>query len=306
MIKVENLTKTFGDVLAVDRISFEINPGEIFGLLGPNGAGKTTTIRILLGLLEPTDGHVEVVGCDVRTQAEKIRSQTGALLEHPGLYDFMSAEDNLEFYGRIWRIPPEERAARICELLTHIGLWERRNDLVGSWSRGMKQKLALTRSFLHQPSLVFLDEPTAGLDVEATVNVRKDLANLAAYDGLTVFLTTHNMAEVEKICDQVAIIRSGRLVAFGSPDELQTRGKNSRVVITGSGFNDAVLNLLHNQPEVITAKASERSLTIDLDEETEIASIVSLLVGMGVQVSDIHHHERSLEEIYLKLMEEEI
>ena len=178
-IRIENVTRDFGQVRAVDGLSLEVPPGIVFGFLGPNGSGKTTTINLLLGLLEPTAGQIEVLGFNTRTQAEEIRSRTGALLEHSGLYEQMSAEDNLEFYGRVWQIPAPERRARIEELLTGMGVWERRKERVVTWSRGMKQKLAMARALIHQPPLVFLDEPTAGLDVLAATALREDLATLA-------------------------------------------------------------------------------------------------------------------------------
>ena len=189
-IRIENLTRDFKTVRSVDGLSLEVPAGIIFGFLGPNGAGKTTTINLLLGLLEPTSGHAEVLGFDTRTHADEVRTRTGALLEHPGVYEQLTAEDNLEFYGRVYRLPTVQRRARIQELLAHMGLWERRKERAGTWSKGMKQKLALARAMLHRPSLIFLDEPTAGLDVQAAVAVREDLESLAAREGVTVFLTT--------------------------------------------------------------------------------------------------------------------
>jgi ABC-2 type transport system ATP-binding protein len=161
-IRIENLTRDFGTVRALDNLSLEVPAGNIFGFLGPNGAGKTTTIRLLLGLLEPTSGRVEVLGFDSSKQSDEVRARTGALLEHTGIYEQMSAEDNLEFYARIWRLPTAERQSRIKELLTQIGLWERRKEIAGKWSKGMKQKLALARAMLHRPPLILLDKPTAG------------------------------------------------------------------------------------------------------------------------------------------------
>ena len=153
-ICIENLTKDFKNVRALDAISLKIPTGIIFGFLGPNGAGKTTTIRLLLGLLEPTSGQAKVLGFDTQIHSDQVRAYTGALLEHTGIYEQMSAEDNLEFYGRAFRMSTAARKARIQELLTHMGLWKRRKDRAGNWSRGMKQKLALARTLLHRPSLV--------------------------------------------------------------------------------------------------------------------------------------------------------
>jgi ABC-2 type transport system ATP-binding protein len=304
-IHLDNLTREFGPVRAVDGLSLEVPTGIIFGFLGPNGAGKTTTIRLLLGLLEPTAGRAEVLGYDTHSQADEVRIRTGALLEHPGIYEQVSAEDNLEFYGRVWRLPAAERRARTRELLTQMGLWERRKDPAGKWSRGMKQKLALARALLHRPPLVLLDEPTAGLDVTSAAAVREDLARLVRREGVTVFLTTHNMAEAEKLCDRVAVIRDGRLVAVGSPDELRMRSSAPRLEIVGRGFDAEPLGLLRAQPEVVAVEAHNGHLTIDLRPGAEAAPLVNLLVRSGAHIEEVRRGQASLEEVFLTLMREE-
>ena len=235
VIETNELGKCFNGLTALSELDLKVPQNTIFGFLGPNGAGKTTTIRLLLGLLEPSAGEANVFGCNTQTQAEQVRAQTGALLEHTGIYEQMTAENNLEFYGRAFRMPPIQRETRIRELLTRMGLWERRKDRAGSWSRGMKQKLALARALLHNPRLLLLDEPTSGLDVQAAVAIRKDLEALASEGKVTIFLTTHNMVDAEKLCDRVAVIKEGKLVACGTPEELQAQVGNQRVVITGRG-----------------------------------------------------------------------
>jgi ABC-2 type transport system ATP-binding protein len=304
-IRTDRLTRDFGAVRAVDHVSLEVPAGTVFGFLGPNGSGKTTTIRLLLGLLEPTDGRADVLGYDTRAEAAEIRLRTGALLEHPGLYERLSATDNLEFYGRVWRLSAAERAARIRELLTHVGLWERRGESVGTWSRGMKQKLAVARALLHRPALIFLDEPTAGLDPIASAALRDDLAALAAKEGVTVFLTTHNLAEAEKLCGLVAVIREGKLLALGRPDELRARTGGPRLEIRGSGFTPSVLQQLRALPQVASVEASDGALSVHLKGETEVAPLVSLLVGAGAQVEEVRKGQASLEEAFLAMMEEE-
>jgi ABC-2 type transport system ATP-binding protein len=304
-IRMENLSRDFGPVRAVDGLSLEIPVGTIFGFLGPNGAGKTTTIRLLLGLLEPMAGRAEVLGFDTRTQSGAIRTHTGTLLEHSGLYEQLSAEDNLEFYARVWRLPASERQARIQELLTHMGLWERRQERAGDWSRGMQQKLALARALLHRPPLVLLDEPTAGLDVPSAAGVREDLAALAAREGVTVFLTTHNMIEAERLCSQVAVIREGKLVALGHPDELRARAGGPRVEISGHGFHEGALALLRARPEVAAVQACNGRLEIDLRQEAAAAPLVSMLVGAGVQVEEVRRGKASLEEVFMTLVKED-
>src|SRR5512136_2335328 len=273
-IRTQSLTRDFDNLRALDGLSLEVPAGIIFGFLGPNGAGKTTTIRLLLGLLEPTSGHAEVLGCDTRTQASQIRSQVGALLENNGIYEQMSAEDNLEFYGRVNLISGTDRARRIRQVLDEMGLWERRKDLAGSWSRGMKQRLALARAMLHRPRLVLLDEPTAGLDVQAAVEVRENLSTLAEREGVTVFLTTHNMAEAEKICSQIAVIRQGRLVALGAPDELRVKTGKQQVVISGHGFSAYVLDMLRKLPEVEAVEKQNNHLVIQMRPTPDIPTLI--------------------------------
>jgi ABC-2 type transport system ATP-binding protein len=220
-LRTDRLTREFGAVRALDALDLEVPAGAIFGFLGPNGSGKTTTIRLLLGLLEPTAGRAEVLGLDPLRNGDALRARTGALLEHDGLYERLTARENLEFHARIAGLERPARRARIEELLRRTGLWERRDDPVGEWSRGMKQKLALARALLARPALVLLDEPTAGLDPVAAAALREELARLAREEGTTVFLTTHLLGEAERLCSLVAILRRGRLVAMGPPDRLR-------------------------------------------------------------------------------------
>jgi ABC-2 type transport system ATP-binding protein len=304
-VETQELTRTFGDLRAVDSVSLRVPRGTIFGFLGPNGAGKTTMIRLLLGLLEPTSGQARVLGFDVRTQADQVRQRTGALLEHSGIYERLSAEDNLEFYGRVWHIPPGERRARIKDLLTHLGLWERRAEAPSKWSRGMKQKLAVARALLHRPDLIFLDEPTAGLDPVAAAALRDDLAGLAASEGATVFLTTHNLAEAEKLCGLIGVIRQGRLLAVDSPAGLRAQGSQPRLEIVGRGLGPGVLSLLRQRPEVRSAEIEDSRLMIELNGDTAAAPLVSLLVAAGVEVEEVNKQKESLESVFLTLMRED-
>ncbi|MFP5354230.1 MAG: ABC transporter ATP-binding protein, partial [Gemmatimonadota bacterium] len=213
-IRVEGLVRDFPKVRALDHLTFDVPAGIVFGFLGPNGAGKTTVIRVLLGLVDPTGGRSEVFGVDPRTGGDRVREQAGALLEHNGVYERLTALQNLDFYGRAWHMSRSDRASRIRELLSQFGLWDRRDESVGNWSRGMKQKLAVARTVLHRPRLVFLDEPTAGLDPVASASLRDDLARLAGQEGVTIFLTTHNLAEAERLCSLVGVIRRGKLLDY--------------------------------------------------------------------------------------------
>ena len=241
---------------------------------------------------------------DIRTQANEIRQICGALLEHHGLYERLSAFDNLEYYGRIWHIPSVDRRKRIQNLLERLGLWERRQEAVLDWSRGMKQKLAVARALLHQPRLVFLDEPTSGLDPVAAASLRDDLALLAEQEGVTVFLTTHNLVEAEKLCHQVGVIREGRLLAVGNPDELRKQGGSPEVEIRGTGFSEAVLEALRARPEVQSVSLRNGALFLKWSGETT-APLVSLLVSGGAQVEEVRRDKASLEDIFITLMEEE-
>jgi len=304
-IRTENLTRDFDTVRAVDGLSMEVPKGAVFGFLGPNGSGKTTVIRLLLGLLEPTVGRAEVLGFDTQTQAERIRERTGALLEHNGLYERLSAEDNLEFFGRIYRLSKAERQARIKELLTDLGLWERCKERVGTWSRGMKQKLAVARALLHRPALLFLDEPTAGLDPIAAAALREDLASLGTREGVTVFLTTHNLAEAERLCGLVGVIRQGKLLAVDHPDQLRTQTSGPRVEIVGRGFSEKVLALLRARPEVSAAERQNGRLSLHLCAEADVAPLINLMVNAGVEVEQVRKDKATLEEAILTMMEEE-
>ena len=305
IIRTEHLSRFFSTVKAVDDLSLEVPAGIVFGFLGPNGAGKTTTIHLLLGLLEPTRGQASVLGFDTRTQADEIRTRIGALLEFAGLYERMTAEDNLDFYGRIYHMPAAERRARIKELLTHLDLWDRRKDLVGKWSRGMKQKLAVARALLHHPPLIFLDEPTAGFDPVAAAALRNDLASLVAREGVTVFLNTHNLTEAEKLCALVGVIRQGKLLTVGNPDELRLRNGSPQAEIVGQGFTDKTLALLRERPEVANAELHNSHLTIELRGESKIGPLVSLIVRSGGEVEEVRRGKASLEDVFLTLMEEE-
>jgi ABC-2 type transport system ATP-binding protein len=305
IIRTKHLSRSFGAVKAVDDLTLEVPAGIIFGFLGPNGAGKTTTIHLLLGLLEPTHGQARVLGFDTLTQADGIHARCGALLEFAGLYERMSAEDNLDLYGRINLMPAPDRRARIKELLTHLNLWERRKELVGKWSRGMKQKLAVARTLIHRPPLVFLDEPTAGFDPQAAAALHHDLSSLVGREGVTVFLNTHNLVEAEKLCAQVGVIRQGKLLTVGSPDELRGSQGAPQAEIIGHSFHEQTLALLKARPEVARAELQNGHLLIDLRGTSEIGPLVRLIVEVGGQVEEIRRGKASLEEVFLTLMEEE-
>ena len=303
--RTERLTRTFGTVRALDDLTLEVPAGAVFGLLGPNGAGKTTTIRLLLGLIEPTSGRAEVLGYDTATQGQQIRDRVGALLEHTGLYERLTAEDNLDYFASIWAMTGAAKRDRIKELLTHFGLWDRRSDRVGTWSRGMKQKLAIARAIVHRPALVFLDEPTAGLDPAAAAALRDDITALAGSGDTTVFLTTHNLTEAERVCGLVAVIRTGKLVALGAPAQLRARAGRSVIRVTGTGFAaDGLVAALRARPEISDVTIDDGTLEIVPNGTLDTGALVPWLIERGVTIDEVRRETASLEDVYLSLMED--
>jgi ABC-2 type transport system ATP-binding protein len=217
-IAVNNLTRNYGDLCAVDHITFSVEAGEIFGFLGPNGAGKTTTIKMLTGQLQPTDGEARVMGCDVVQDRAKLMPQIGVVFDSQNLYERMSGRENLRFFARLYRAKRE----RVDVVLEQVGLNGRANDKVSAYSNGMKQRLLIARGLLHKPKVLFLDEPTRGLDPNVARDIRALIAELAV-NGMTVFLTTHYMEEADQLSDRVAILDSGRIVALDTPDRMKAR-----------------------------------------------------------------------------------
>jgi len=304
-IRARGLTRRFAGVPAVDGLDLDVPSGSIFGFLGPNGAGKTTTIRLLLGLVEPSEGGAEVLGRDVLNDSQGIRERVGVLLENDGLYDRLTARQNLDFFARVARLSSNERESRIRALLDEIGLWDRRDDPVADFSRGMKQKLALARAFIHRPELLFLDEPTAGLDPPTAVVLRRELVHLARERGVTVFLTTHNLLEAERVCDRVAVIRQGRLLAEGPPESIRSGGERS-LVVTATGLRPGLIARLAKEPDVISTRLEpDGRLVLDLVEGTSTAPLIRTLVENGAEVSEARITSASLEESFLALLGED-
>ncbi|PYO86987.1 MAG: ABC transporter ATP-binding protein [Gemmatimonadetes bacterium] len=303
-INVEGLSRTFGSVRALEQVSLAVPSGIVFGLLGPNGAGKTTMIRLLLGLLAPDAGRATVLGYDVTREGDAVRRRCGALLEHPGLYERLSAADNLEFYARAWALSAAARRARIHELLSGVGLWDRRGERVAGWSRGMKQQLAIARAMLHRPELLFLDEPTAGLDALATVALRETVAALVRREGVTVFLTTHMLTEAERICQQVGIIRQGKLIVSGTPDELRARRPGHGIRVAGRGFTPELLEMVRRIPSVTSATVKDGQLFVDLVDPAATPDLVARLTAGGALIEELQKDRASLEQVFIELMKD--
>jgi ABC-2 type transport system ATP-binding protein len=300
----DRLTRDFGSIRALDELNMIVPSGVIFGYLGPNGSGKTTTVNLLLGLLEPTSGSATVLGHDTREEGDRIRASTGAVLQDPGVYEDLTADENLRFYGRAARMSASDIEARSKELLGGMELWDRRHERVDGWSRGMRQKLALTRAMLHRPQLLFLDEPTDGLDVMAAAGVRDSLRSLAESEGVTIFLTTHDMAEAERLCDSVAVIRDGKLMTVGSPELLGARHSGPRLDFIGTDFSQELLEQLRRHAIVLSAELTEDHLTVELREDVSNAGLVRFVVGSGAQVEEVRRSQAGLEEVFMTLMSE--
>ena len=300
----DRLTRDFGPLRALDELNMIVPEGLIFGYLGPNGSGKTTTINLLLGLLEPTSGSATVLGCDTRTDGDRIRAQVGAVLQDPGVYEDLTAEENLRLFGRAARMTRSDIDARSKELLGSMELWERRHERPEGWSRGMRQKLALARAMLHRPRLLFLDEPTDGLDVMAAAGVRDSLRTLAASEGVTIFLTTHDMSEAERLCQSVAVIRAGRLITVGSPDLLGVQHGEARLVFIGRGFRQELVDHLERHPLIAGVEMTEDRLVVGLHEDASASSLVRQVVQSGADVEEVRRHKANLEDVFLTLMAE--
>ena len=301
-IRATDIAKQFGKVTALDHATFEVPRGIVFGFLGPNGAGKTTVIRTLLGLLRLDGGEGSVLGFDVATQSDSIRERTSALLEHDGLYKRLTAEQNLDFWGRVWRIPRAERRRRMETLLTRLGLWERRKDAVAEWSRGMKQKLAVARTLLHRPELVFLDEPTAGLDPVAAAALRDDLEHLASEEGVTVFLTTHNLAEAERLCARIGIINKGRVVALGTPAELRDAVGSASIIIRGPSITPAHVAMLRTRAGIVNLTLLEDGVQLVLAPNATVTPLVRALIEHGAEIEEVRRERPTLERTFLDLI----
>ncbi len=303
-IRARGLTRHYGDVQAVQALDLDVRAGSVFGFLGPNGAGKTTTLHLLLGIVAPSAGTAEVAGFDVAKDPDKVRRSCGALLEHNGLYERLSARENLDLHGRMHRMSKPDRDARTRELLEELHLWDRRDDNVGTWSRGMKQQLAIARTLMHRPAVVFLDEPTAGHDPQAAAALREQLPVLAHREGTTIFLTTHNLHEAEQVCDAVAVIRAGQLLAVGPPGSLRS-DQAPQVEVHGGPFPPKLLAAVRKQRGVASAQARTGTLIVTLEKDAGIPALVKWLVEQGVAVEEVRRVRASLEEEFLDLVSKE-
>ncbi|MHC9544034.1 MAG: YhfC family glutamic-type intramembrane protease [Vulcanimicrobiota bacterium] len=302
VIDAQELSKVFDGITAVENISFSVRKGEIFGFLGPNGAGKTTTVRMLCALVAPSDGRATIGGYRLGRDNDEIRRIMGILTETPGLYPRLSACMNLDFYARLYEV--KNRDAQIKKYLSLLGLWERKDDRAGDYSKGMRQKLAIARALLHEPSIVFLDEPTGPLDPESAHVVRDFIRELKA-EGRTIFLCTHNLDEADRLCDRIAIIKK-HLVSVDTPESLRARLYGRKVQIRGTSFPEHCRELISALPFVKSVESEDKKLIVELeDPEKNNALLIRKLVECGSEIQYVEKITHSLEEVYFSLIEKD-
>jgi ABC-2 type transport system ATP-binding protein len=299
MIKTTNLTKTFSDTLAVDGLNLDVAEGEVFGFLGPNGAGKTTTVRMLTSLIAPTSGSAIVNSYRVGEQDTEIRRSVGILTETPGMYDNLSAFFNLEVYANLYEV--KDPKGQVEKYLRMLGLWDRRQDEAGTFSKGMKQKLAIARALLHEPRILFLDEPTAALDPEASRLVHDFILDVKK-QGRTIFLCTHNLDEADRLCDRVGVFKT-RLLVVDTPTNLRSQLFGRKVVFHLIQSDETTASLVGDLPYVHEAKIVDNKLVVTLDDpESHNPEIIRLLVNKGVDIQFVGELRHSLEDVYLQLV----
>ena len=299
MITTTDLTKKFGDTLAVDRLTLEVNEGEVFGFLGPNGAGKTTTIRMLTSLIAPTSGSAVVNGYTIGKDDINIRRTVGLLTETPGLYDNLNAEYNLQIYANLYEV--EDVQGQVDKYLHMLGLWERRHDEVATFSKGMRQKLAIARALLHEPRILFLDEPTAGLDPEAARLVR-DFIDELRKEGRTILICTHNLDEADRLCDRIGVFKT-HLLIIDTPQNLRSQLFGRKVVFHLRKIDEAVTATVQSLPYVKDIRAIDNKLLVTIDDpDTHNPDIIRALVNVGADVQFVGELRHSLEDVYLQLM----
>lgn len=305
MIETQNLTRKFGNLTAVDNLTLHVDDGEVFGFLGPNGAGKTTTVRMLCCLIGKTSGEARIGDYTVAKEEDclKIRKMVGFLPENVGLYDSLSAYRNLDFYGQLYEVPEQKRKENIENLLKLLGIWDRREDAAGTFSKGMKQKLAIARSLIHDPQLLFLDEPTANLDPEASKTVRDFVLELKK-EKRTIFINTHNLDEAERLCDRIAILKT-KLIAVDSPKNLERSLYNRKTIVHLESVSESVITTVQKLNAVRNLRTSDNKLILDIDDpEKDNPDVVKAIVEAGGEIQYVTELRSTLEDVYLKLIRE--
>lgn len=304
MIETINLTKRFGETLAVSDLSFEINDGEIFGLLGPNGAGKTTAMRMLCCLIAPTGGSAKVSGYNIIKEPDslKIRRMVGLVPGDVGLYEDLSVYENLNIFGRLYETPPELRQKNIKYYLNMFDLWTVKDQLAGNLSKGMKQKAALARALIHNPNLLFLDEPTANLDPETAKMVRDLLLKMKS-EGKTIFLNTHNLAEAQKVCDRIGILKT-KLLVVNTPDQLEQAIGGQRSVFELELVNDSIATAVRKLGLGTVSISANKIIVTAADPPKDNPKIVQAIIAAGGRIRYVTEEKPDLEAAYLKIIGE--
>jgi len=306
MIETNGLTKIFtikksADITAVQDLTLSIPRGEVFGFLGPNGAGKTTTIRMLTSLIAPTSGTARINGFQVGVDDTDVRRSVGILTESPGLYERLSAYRNLAIFANLYDV--EDVDEQVSKYLHMLGLWSRRDEPAGSFSKGMRQKLAIARALLHEPEVLFLDEPTSGLDPESARLVRSFIEGLRG-EGRTIFLCTHNLTEADRLCDRIGIFKS-HLIEVDTPENLREKLYGRRVVFHLQELDPAWVDQVRGLAGVKDAQAVDQKLVVGMENPEELnPQIIRLLVGAGADIKFVGELRHSLEDIYIQTMQE--
>ena len=304
MIEVKNLTKIFGETTAVDNLTFSVAEGEVFGLLGPNGAGKTTTIRMLCCLISMTHGEAQIAGYHVGNQSDSlaIRKLIGLVPDNIGLYEELTAYENLDYYGRLYECPESQRREKIEYFLKMLDLWDKKDLPVSGFSKGMKQKVAIARALIHDPRLLFFDEPTANLDPESARVVREFILRLKK-EGKTIFLNTHNLNEAQRICDRIGILKT-KLLTVSTPEQLEKTTWGSRTVIQVEQVTDPILGAIRGlNPKELSVEGNKIILAL-ADPEKENPEFVQAVLSAGGRIQYVTPLTAGLEETYLKVIEE--
>lgn len=301
-VRAENLTKFYGELCAVNHISFEVEKGEIFGFLGPNGAGKTTTVRMLTGISIPTEGTAEIMGYDIQRHSVEAKELMGIVPDISNVYNELSAWDNLTFTGKLYSMPKADRENRARELLELFDLYERRDEKVETYSRGMKRRICIAMALINRSSILFLDEPTSGLDVQSVLAIRKLIRKLNK-DGLTIFLTTHNMEEASQMCDRVAIINRGKIVAIDSPEKLKrTIESLQSIEVAFEKATPTVSNDLNNLPNVNEViKQGDKFRLFTDDPSGILAELWDYANSNGLKIITLNTLGPSLGDVFVKL-----
>src|SRR2546423_5048279 len=303
VLRTERLTKRFDRLTAVEDLDLEVREGEVFGFIGPNGAGKTTTLRLLCALISPTSGRAEVAGFRLGSQDERIRASVGILTEQPGLYERQSAEENLLFFAALFGLAPAIARDQTERYLRLMGLWERRTEAVATFSRGMKQKMAIARAALHEPRVLFLDEPTTGLDPDAAKTVREFIITLRG-EGRTVFLCTHNLDEADRLCDRIAFFRH-RVIRIAKPDELRAElyGRATEIRLMPKPRAEDLARV-QAVPGVREAHLENGSIVVaSADPLLVNPLLVRTLVDGGAEIAFVTERKAHLEDVYLQIVE---